>query len=305
METKKETMLVKYNDLAGNEIILAPSTIRKYLTNNDKVTDQEVGMFLKLCHYQRLNPWLREVYLIKYGSAPAQIITGKEAFTKRANRNPNYLGFSAGLVIVNKETGAIEKTDSAYYYKETHLLIGGWCNVRISQRDDHLVGVMISEYLGRKGDGSVNSMWQNKPATMIRKVAIVQTLREAFPDDLAGMYTEEEQISEFDAINVTPKNEPVMVDLNEIVSMPEDKPTKAEQEKKTTETEPELIEIDNQITQDQKAKIIELRKAKKVTLEDAQTMMIEFYNKIAMDLLTERNANDFIKMLDAIEIEEK
>ena len=40
-------------------------------------------------------------------------------------------------------------------------------------------------------------MWKEKPKTMIRKVAIVQTFREAFPDELGGLYSEEE-MPEFD-----------------------------------------------------------------------------------------------------------
>ena len=39
---------------------------------------------------------------------------------------------------------------------------------------------------------TVNSQWSKKPATMIRKVALVQALREAFPEDFGGMYSQEE-----------------------------------------------------------------------------------------------------------------
>ena len=51
----------------------------------------------------------------------------------------------------------------------------------------------MEEYAGRKKDGSMNGQWSKKPATMIRKVALVQALREAFPKALGGMYTAEEQ----------------------------------------------------------------------------------------------------------------
>ena len=39
----------------------------------------------------------------------------------------------------------------------------------------------------------MNSQWAKKPATMIRKVALVQALREAFPKSFGGMYIAEEQ----------------------------------------------------------------------------------------------------------------
>ena len=51
----------------------------------------------------------------------------------------------------------------------------------------------LSEYIGRKKDGSPNRQWSGKPATMIRKVALVQALREAFPARLGGMYASEER----------------------------------------------------------------------------------------------------------------
>ena len=44
------------------------------------------------------------------------------------------------------------------------------------------------------------------PATMIRKTALVQTLREAFPDELGNMYTDIDGGDTFDTIkDVTPQ----------------------------------------------------------------------------------------------------
>jgi hypothetical protein len=51
-------------------------------------------------------------------------------------------------------------------------------------------------------------MWTEKPATMIRKVAIVQTLRESFPEDFQNCYMEEEMkidTEDFKTIDVKEK----------------------------------------------------------------------------------------------------
>ena len=48
--------------------------------------------------------------------------------------------------------------------------------------------VTFEEYVGRRKDGQINAQWVGKPGTMIRKVAIVHALREAFPEDLCGLY---------------------------------------------------------------------------------------------------------------------
>ena len=83
---KKETGIVEYES-NGEIVKLSPTMIKKYLVSGGgQVTDQEVMMFLSLCRYQHLNPFLKEAYLIKYGNKnPATMVTGKEVFTKRAD----------------------------------------------------------------------------------------------------------------------------------------------------------------------------------------------------------------------------
>jgi len=163
---------VKYQ-AGDNTVELNPDTVRKYLVSGQgKITDQEVMMFLKLCEYQKLNPFLREVYLIKYGSDPATMVTGKETFLKRAYRHPKYQGHKTGI----SEDGQI-----------------AWAEVYV---EDYQVPIRCevdyAEYVGKKRDGTVNRMWAAKPNTMLKKVALVQALREAFPETFGGMYSQEE-----------------------------------------------------------------------------------------------------------------
>ena len=45
----------------GEKVKLSPVTVRNYLVNGGgNVSDQEVMMFLTLCRYQHLNPFLKE-----------------------------------------------------------------------------------------------------------------------------------------------------------------------------------------------------------------------------------------------------
>lgn len=189
---EKEMGLVEY-EANGEMIKLSFPTVRKYLVSGGgNVSDQEVMMFLTLCRYQHLNPFLREAYLIKYGSNdPATIVTGKDVFTKRADATPNYAGKQAGVIVLSESGEVIEREGSFVLPKET--LVGGWAKVFIKGHDTpEYAAVSLEEYIGRKKDGTVNSQWSKKPATMIRKVAVVQALREAFPDRFQGMYAQEE-----------------------------------------------------------------------------------------------------------------
>ena len=76
------------------EVKLSPTIIRKHLVRGGgSATDQEVIMFLSLCKYNQLNPFLNEAYLVKFGNQSAQMVIGKEAFLKRAAKCINYKGF--------------------------------------------------------------------------------------------------------------------------------------------------------------------------------------------------------------------
>ena len=191
---------------AGEEIVkLSPSIIKRYLVKGSgEVTDQEVVMFLNLCRFQHLNPFLREAYLIKYGNSPATIVVGKDAITKRAMRNASFAGQQAGVVVQQVETGNLEYRPGALVL-EDEKLVGGWAKVFVKGYQEPIEAVVgLSEYVGTKKTGEVNEQWTKRPATMIRKVALMQALREAFPDDLAGMYDSSEMGVDLNESAMTP-----------------------------------------------------------------------------------------------------
>lgn len=179
--------------------VLTADTVRNYLVSGGgNVTDQEVVMFLELCKAQKLNPFVKDAYLIKYGNQAAQIVTGKDVFIKRAYENPNFDGMRAGVVILKKDGSLEYREGSLKLPNET--LVGGWCEVYLKdKRCPAKAVVSFDEYVGRKANGQVNQMWTNKGATMIRKVAQSQALREAFPSEFRGCYQKEELGAEYDA----------------------------------------------------------------------------------------------------------
>ena len=208
LQQRKSAAATTY-EAGGSQITLTPDIVRKYLVSGSgNVTDQEIAMFISLCRYSHLNPWVHEAYCIKYGSSPATMVVSKEAFQKRAEANPAYDGASSGIVVEDDQTGeAVYRTGTLKRPGET--LIGGWAEVyRKDRTHSTRVEVSLDEYIGRKSDGSVTSMWASKPATMIRKVAMAQALREAFPSAFGGMYTAEEQGTaepEMTAVPISPE----------------------------------------------------------------------------------------------------
>ena len=172
-------------EVNGNDVKLTGNTVAKYLTRgNGNVSEQEVVMFINLCKFQKLNPFLNEAYLIKFGNQPAQIIVSKEAFMKRAESHPQYDGMEAGI-IVERGDEMIE-IEGAVKLKGD-VLIGGWSKI---YRKDRTRPVIVKVDLKEFSKGQAT--WKDMPLNMIRKTAIVNALREAFPDNVGAMYTEEE-----------------------------------------------------------------------------------------------------------------
>lgn len=175
--------VVRFN-VAGEEVELSQAIVRAYLTNEPTVTNEEVGFFIAWCKMQKLNPFLKEAYLIKFKGSPAQIVTGKEAFTKRAEANEDYEGMVSG-VIVERDGETIEL--EGCYYKSTDVLTGAWAKVfRKGRKFPTVSKVRLEDYDQKQ------SIWLKKKGTMIVKVAEVQALRAAFPSQLGAMYSTEE-----------------------------------------------------------------------------------------------------------------
>ena len=204
-QDKKSSQLVKF-EVNGSTVELSPQIVRDYLVSGDKerVTMQELVMFINMCKFNGLNPWLREAYCVKYGNEPATIVTGKEAFEKRAENHQAHDGHKAGVIVLKPDSEEPAYRVGALVLPDENL-IGGWAEVwRKDQRESTRIEVGFEEYAGRKRDGSLNRQWAAKPATMIRKVALVQALREAFPKTFGGMYTADEQDIAENIIDVTP-----------------------------------------------------------------------------------------------------
>ncbi|MEE8465003.1 MAG: phage recombination protein Bet [Dehalococcoidia bacterium] len=187
-------------DSSHGEMSITMAECREYFCPT--ATDNEIMMFLKLCQYQHLNPFLREAYLVKYGEGEdgkASIIVGKEVFTKRAMTIDDCEGFEAGIVIARPQS---DGSDPVMMHIEgamklpDDILIGGYSKVRSASRGESYHAVALEEYIGTKKNGDPTKFWLKMPSTMIRKVALVQGLREMYPADFQGLY----DATEMDAV---------------------------------------------------------------------------------------------------------
>lgn len=224
------TVVYKVDD---QEIKLTPKIVQDYLVGTTaQITMPEFKLFTELCKVRKLNPFLREAYLIKYSNnQPASIVVGKDAILKRAVLNVKYDGMKSGIIVVNDKGEVTERKGT--FKLENETLVGGWAEVfRKDWNNSIYCSVSLNEAIQKKGNGEPNSNWSKQPATMIEKVAKVRALREAFVEDLGGMYEAEEMNVELpneeiktvvEEVNNEKKDDPFdILDINGGVPLPEE-----------------------------------------------------------------------------------
>lgn len=165
----------------------------KTLTN--QLNDAQRKQFVAVAQAFGLNPFKREIYAVTFknkdGGTDLSIVTGYEVYLKRAELNPNFDGyevtFDGSLSRKN-----VTKKGKFGDYTETVVEPDGdfscTCTVYRKDRNHPTVEqVFFDEFVQN------NSMWKTKPRLMLKKVAIANAFRKAFPVEFGGMpYTSDE-----------------------------------------------------------------------------------------------------------------
>lgn len=190
LQTTKGAYLTDLQQLDGE-------TLRNFVDPKHQASPQELQTLLAIVKNRNLNPFTKEVYFIKYGNNPAQIVVSKDAFMKRAEQNQNYDGFESGVIYEDEK--AELKTKKGVILPRKATLIGGWCEVYRKDRSRPVYReVELSAYNTHK------NWWQKAPGQMIEKVAIVAAVRDAFSENVGGLYTADE-MEQAAPIDVTPR----------------------------------------------------------------------------------------------------
>jgi phage recombination protein Bet len=161
---------------------LTTEDVKKYLCA--EATDKEIFMFLQIAKNCNLNPFLKEIYLVKYGTQPATILTSYNVYLQRAERSGSYAGLETSTV------GSVSTGDLKAVVK---VFRKDWTQPLTHE-------VYYEEYVQKTKDGSPNRFWKEKPRTMIVKVAISQAFRLAFPLDFQGMPYTNDEINTIDTL---------------------------------------------------------------------------------------------------------
>lgn len=149
-----------------------------------KATDDELKLFLYQAKRTGLDPLTRQIYCIhrrakdQWGNwvEKMTIQTSIDGFRVIAERTGDYGG--------QEEPEFVEKDGKIICCKVPVFRFRG------DQRYKASVGVAYwDEYVPKEGQ---DQMWRKMPHTMISKVAEAVALRKAYPQDLSGLYTNDE-----------------------------------------------------------------------------------------------------------------
>lgn len=157
-------------------------------------TDTEFATFVGIGKETGLNPFLKEIWFIKFGNNAAQIMISRDGYRTSIGKNPNYESHLVDAVYENDEfemDPINNKFSHKYNLKNRGRLVGAYCLVfmRNSTRP-YYVFCELSEYDLKQ------SLWKTKPATMVKKVAEAQCIRMADPNRYNGTYSETEMPEE-------------------------------------------------------------------------------------------------------------
>lgn len=160
--------------------------------NNIHLTEEELIQFVVICFQNKLNPWRREAYAVKYGTKPFQVITGYQVYIERAEKTGLLDWWEVELV-----EEPIHKTETG---KEINPLPKPLKAIFRGKRKDSSREISFT-YWFREWDQK-QATWNSKPFFMLEKVAISNSFRRWFSIELGGLpYTQEENWSNLDEAN--------------------------------------------------------------------------------------------------------
>lgn len=156
-------------DFTDDQVNLIKTQIAK------DASSDELKLFLYQCKRTGLDPLTRQIYFMKR-AGKMTIQTSIDGFRVIAERSGDYAGQDEPI-FEEGEKGLNKCTVKVYRWRD-------------DQRYCASVGVAyMSEYYPQQGQ---DFMWKKMPHTMLSKVAEALALRKAYPQDLSGLYTNEE-----------------------------------------------------------------------------------------------------------------
>ena len=184
--------------------------------------DVEFALFAQVCRHLNLDPFRRQIYAVKYEgqNSPVTFQTSIDGFR-----------------VIAKRSGNLHRIGDPEWCGEDGVWQDVWLSdeppmaarVRVYTKDDPVEGVVgiarYSEYVATKRENPQdrnsrripNTQWTNRPAHMLAKCAEALAIRRAFPDDLGGLYTDDEMAQAGNYVDSTAEEVPTAGKADEVL----------------------------------------------------------------------------------------
>ncbi len=172
--------------LDASEIQLLKDTVAK------GATDAELGFFLRFCASKKLDPFAKQVHLVKrwdtdLGREVMSIQMGIDGYRVLSQRTDE-LQYQRG-----PEWCGVDGIWTDVWLDEKNPPKAARFTVKVKRQEIAITAVaLFREYAQKKKDGTLNRMWATMSVGQIAKCAEALCLRRAFPEDLGEVRTHEE-----------------------------------------------------------------------------------------------------------------
>jgi len=199
-------------DFTTEQIALVKRTICK--PKEREATNDELALFVGQCKRTGLDPFARQIYAVfrkSRGQEQMTIQVGIDGLRLIAERSGHYLGQIGPLWC--GQDGVWRET----WFAKDHPLAAKVIvrKVVAGQISETPAVAHWTEYVPTF-NGKPSGLWSDKPALMLAKCAEALALRKAFPNDMSGLYTDDEMQRADAPAPVLPAQPPTEDELREV-----------------------------------------------------------------------------------------
>jgi len=146
---------------------------------------KQTEYFFEVCRRKKLDPFLKQIHMIE----------------RKEKKDDNWItSYTIQASLDGMRAIAQRNCKIKSYKRWTEVREGydgkkqiyGCCEIDTEDRGLYSDQVPFSEYVQMKKDGTITHFWKQFPETMIKKVAEESVLRMVSPEDLSGVYGDDE-----------------------------------------------------------------------------------------------------------------